>query len=160
MAALARFLADDCVFSSDEGTVITKAQYLGTHGKLPVAYDYSTNPWDFVVRLHVDAAVINSRTTHTEQFGDTDIISEQRRTETWLMKNGARLLIAIQWKNLPVNSRKPITVDVSLYKDYVGAYESRAGDDSERVFLKDGRLWSEAAGDVAEYLPAGPDAFF
>jgi ketosteroid isomerase-like protein len=160
MAALARFIADDCLFSTDDGLVILKTQYLEHMGKLPVEYDHSTNPRDFTVRLHGNTAVINFRTTAHERFGDTDIISEQRRTETWLKQHGSWLLIAIQAGNLPVNFRKPMAVDASVFKDYVGQYEWRPGDDVETVFLKDGRLWTQQGGDKDEYLPAGPDKFF
>jgi len=84
MAVLARYVAEDCLFSSDDGTVSTKTQYWEPMTKRPVAYDLSTNPRDFVIRIHGNTAVINFRTTVHEQFGEADIISEQRRTETWL----------------------------------------------------------------------------
>jgi hypothetical protein len=45
-------------------------------------------------------------------------------------------------------------------KDYAGEYVSRPGDDLEVIFAKDGKLWSHILNDVAEYLPAGGDAFF
>jgi ketosteroid isomerase-like protein len=159
-AALARYIAEDCLFSTDDGVVITKAQYLEHMGKLPIEYDHSTNPREFVVRLHGNTAVINFRTTAHEQFGDTDIIGQQRRTETWLKQNGSWVLIAIQWDNIPVNFRKPVAADPKVYKDYVGQYEWRPGDDVETVYFKDGKLWTQTGGDVDEYLPAGDDTFF
>ena len=160
MATLARYIAEDCLFSSDDGTVSTKTQYLQHMAKLPVAYDHSTNPRDFVVHVFQNTAVVNFRTTAHEQFGDDDIVSEQRRTETWLKQNGEWRLIAIQWNNLPVNFRKPVAIDAKTLKDYLGKYESRPGDDLETVFLKDGKLWSQIQKDVEEYMPAGGDSFF
>jgi len=158
--AAARYIADDCLFSTDDGVVITKAQYLEHMRKLPFEYDHSTNPREFVVRLHGDAAVINFRTTAHEQFTDADIISEQRRTETWLKQNGSWALIAVQWGNMPVNFRKPIAADPKVYKDFVGQYQWRPGDDIETVYLKASKLWTQMSGDVDEYLPAGVDTFF
>lgn len=160
MATLARYIAEDCVFSSDDGTLITKTQYLQHMAKLPAAYDHSTNPRDFVVRVHENTAVVNFRTTAHEQFGDRDILSEQRRTETWMKQNGKWQLLAIHWSNLPVNFRKPVTTDARKLKDYPGEYESRPGDELETVFLKDGKLWSQIQTEVEEYLPAGGDSFF
>jgi ketosteroid isomerase-like protein len=160
MATLARYIAEDCLFSSDDGTVLTKTQYLQHMAKLPVAYDHSTNPRDFVVHVFESTAVVNFRTTAHEQFGDDDIVSEQRRTETWLKQDGKWRLIAIQWNNLPVNFRKPVAIDATTLKDYLGKYESRPGDDLETVFLKDGKLWSQIQKDVEEYMPAGGDSFF
>ncbi len=52
VAGSARYVAADCIFSSDDGVVITKAKYYERLAKLPVAYDRSTNAREFVVRLH------------------------------------------------------------------------------------------------------------
>jgi len=96
VVASARYVADDCIFSSDDGTLTTKAKYYEHMAKLPVAYDHSMNARELVVRLHGDTAVINFRITVREQFGDADIVSEQRRTETWLKEKGSWVLIALQ----------------------------------------------------------------
>ena len=158
MKAAASYIADDCLFSSDDGTLITKAQYL-KFGQLPFEYDHSTNPREFVVRVYGNTAVINLRITGHEQFGDDDIVSEQRRTETWLKQNGTWLLIAMQWGNLPVNFRRPVTVDPNTYKNYAGQFELRPGL-VDTVVVKDGKLWSRLDEDEGEYLPLGSDTFF
>jgi hypothetical protein len=158
MKAAASFIADECIFSSDDGALITKTQYLKI-GDLPLAYDHSTDAREFVVRVYGNTAVINLRITGHEQFGDTDIISEQRRTETWLKQNGAWFLIAMQWGNLPVNFHKPVAVDANTYKDYVGQFELRPGT-VDTVVVKDGKLWSKLDDDEGEYLPLGSDTFF
>lgn len=159
-ATWARYVADDCVFSSDDGDLMTKGQMLENLKKRPPAYDQGVDARDYVVRIHGDTAVINYRITVHEQFGDTDIITEQRHTETNVKQNGSWLLIAEQWDNLPVNFRKPVAVDPKIFADYVGQYEWRQGDDVETVFLKDGKLWSQLGQDLDEYLPAGVDTFF
>ena len=160
LVSSARYVAENCLFSSDGGVLQTKSQYYEYFAKLPVEYDHSVNPRDFVVHVHGDAAVINFRTTTHERFGDNDIISEQRRTETWFKQNGTWLLIALQWDNLPVNFRTAVAVDTTRYKDYVGQYEWRPNGDIETVDFKDGKLWSYLGKDVDEYLPAGTDSFF
>jgi hypothetical protein len=158
--AVAGYFADDCLLSTDDGTMITKTQLMEHYRKTPAAYERLVDPRDHVVRLHGNTAVLNYRVTGHEQFGDTDIISEQRRTETWIKQGGSWLLVAVQWDNIPVNFRKPVTVGPNTFKDYVGEYEARPKDDVETIFLKDGRLWSRVGEDVAEYLPAGGDNFF
>lgn len=160
MAAWSRYVADDCIFSTDDGEIHTKAQAIAHVGKLPPDYDHSVNPRDYVVHVYGDAAVINFRITLHEQFTDADIISEQRQTETYVKRNGSWLLVARQWGNLPVNFHKPVAVDASVYKDYVGQYEWRPGDDLETVSVKDGQLWTKQGEDLDEYLPLGPDKFF
>jgi hypothetical protein len=62
---------------------------------------------------------------------------------------------------LPVNFRKPIAPAASVYKDYVGQYESRPGNDVETVSVKDGKLWSQIGkDDEDEALPLGSETFF
>jgi ketosteroid isomerase-like protein len=158
--AAARYVADDCLFSTDDGSLQTKAQWLDHIGKQLVGYDRLTNSRDFVVRMHGNVAVVNFRATAHEQYGDTDLISEQRRTETWIKQNGTWLLIAMQWDNMPVNLRKPAAVDPEVYKDYVGQYKLRPHGQVEIISANDGRLWSELGGEKDEYLPLGSDTFF
>ena len=157
--ASARYVAEDCLFSTDDGTLITKAQFFEHMRKKPVEYDRSTNPREFVVHVYGNTAVINFRVTTHEQFGDTDIISEQRRTETWHKQGDSWLLIAMQWDNLPVNFHKPGIANARIYKDYVGRYEWRPGT-TDNIIVKDGKLWSEMGGGADECLPAGGETFF
>jgi hypothetical protein len=127
--------------------------------KMPTEYDQITSSRDFVVRLHGDTAILNLRVTGNERFGAAEIVSEQRRTETWMKQNGSWLLIAAQWGNIPVNFRKPVTVDAKVFADYVGDYIWRQ-EMIDVVSIKDGKLWSHLDGDVVEYLPAGNESFF
>lgn len=160
MAAWSRYVADDCIFSTDDGTLETKAQFVEHVGKLPPDYDHSVNPRDYVIHVYGNTAVINFRITGHEQFTDADIISEQRQTETYVKQNGSWLLVARQWGNLPVNFRKPVAVDTNVYRDYVGQYEWRPRGDVDIVSVKDGKLWSQFGTDEGEYLPLSSDTFF
>jgi YD repeat-containing protein len=160
-AAWARYVAEDCIFSDDDGNVCTKAQVMEHTKNLRPGYDRSLDPRDFVVHVYGNTAVVNFRDTVHEQFGDSDIISEQRRTETFLKQNGSWLLIAVQYGNLPVNFRKPVAVDGSAYKDYVGQYQWRPGWDVDIVSVKNAKLWTHLGGDEEEeYFPLGSETFF
>jgi hypothetical protein len=160
MAAWSRYVVQDCIFSTDDGTLATKAGFIEHNKKMPPEYDHSENPRDYVIHVYGDTAVINFRITVHEQFTDADIISEQRQTETYVKQNGSWLLVARQWGNLPVNFHKPVAVDGSLYKDYVGEYQWRPLDDVETVSLRGGKLWSQFGKDEDEYLPLGSETFF
>lgn len=159
LAAYSRYVADDCIFSGDTGNVGTKAQLMEHVGKLPTEYDHSVNPRDYLVHIYGDTAVLNLRYTNHERFTDSDLISEMRMTETYIKRNGAWLLVARQWGKIPLNFRKPASVDTSVYKDYVGVYEWRP-DDLETISVKDGRLWTESGSDREEFFPLGADQFF
>lgn len=160
-AAWSRLVADDCIYSTDDGEIDTnvKAHTL-EHWKLPLAYEHAVNPRDYVVHVYGNTAVLNYRVTIHEQFTDADIISEQRYTATYIKQNGSWLLIARQWGNLPVNFHKPVAVDTSVYKDYVGQYEWRPLDDVETISVKDGKLWSQFPKEEDEYLPLSSHTFF
>jgi hypothetical protein len=159
--AWSRYVADDCIFSGDNGARTTKAQSIELlKKKLPLEYDHSVNQRDYVVHIYRNTAVINYRVTAHERFADTDIITEQRDTDTDIKQNGARLLVARQWVNVPVNLRRPVAIDTSVYKDCVGQYEWRPLDDVETISMRDGRLWTQSGKDLDEYFPLGADSFF
>jgi hypothetical protein len=158
-ATWSRLVADDCMYSNDDGVFVknSKAHQMELW-KLPPAYDHQVNRRDYVVHVYANTAVLNYRVTVHEQFTDADIISEQRYTETYIKQNGSWLLIAKQWGNLPVNFRKPVAVDTSVYKDYVGKYQSRPLGRVETVSVKDGKLWTDFGDE--EYSPLGSETFF
>jgi hypothetical protein len=160
-AAWSPFVADDCIYSTDDGALSTdvKAKTI-EHWKKPLEYDRETNARDYVVHLYGNTAVVNLRVTGHEQFTDSDIISEVRETETYIKQNGSWVLVAKQWGLRPVNFHKPVVVDTSAYKDYVGQYQWRPLDEVETVSLKDGKLWSNLGGDQDEALPLGSETFF
>jgi ketosteroid isomerase-like protein len=159
--AWSRYVADDCIFSTDDGIVRTKAQLMAHVGKLPPEYDHSMNSRDYLVHVYGDTAVLNLRLTGHEQFTDSDIVSEIRMTETYIKQDGRWLLIARQWGKIPTNFRKPVAVDTSIYKDYVGQYEWRPLDDVQTISVKDGRLWTQSGNEAPEeLLPLGTDSFF
>jgi len=161
-ATFSRLVADDCIYSDDDGVLDTNLKaHILEHWKLPLAYDHGVNPRDYVIHVYGNTAVLNYRVTIHEQFTDADIISEQRYTETYIKQNGLWLLIAKQWGNLPVNFHKPVAVDTSVYKEYVGQYEWRPLDQAETVSVKDGKLWTDFGEDMdEEYFPLGSETFF
>jgi ketosteroid isomerase-like protein len=161
-ATYSRLVADDCIYSDDDGILDTNPKvHILELWKLPLAYDHGVNPREYVIHVYGNTAVLNYRLTLHEQFTDADIISEQRYTETYIKQNGSWLLVAKQWGNLPVNFHKPVAVDASVYKDYVGRYEWRPLEQTETVSLKDGKLWTDFGEAMdEEYFPLGTETFF
>ena len=161
-ATFSRLVADDCIYTDDDGVLDTNPKVnILELWKLPLAYDHGVNPRDYVVHVYGNIAVLNYRLTLHEQFTDADIISEQRYTLTYIKQNGSWMMVAMQWGNLPVNFHKPVTVDTSVYKDYVGQYEWRPLDQLETVRVKDGKLWTDFGENMdEEYSPLGSETFF
>lgn len=156
------YVADDCIFSDDEGQVTTKAEIIEHLRKMPLAYDRSENHREFMVRIHGDTAVLNFRLTAHERFTDSDIITEMRHTETFVRSGGSWLLIAEQWGALPLNFRSPVKTDSLRFKDYIGRYEWRPDGPIDNVSLRDGKLFSRLVGESEdhEYKPLASDVFF
>lgn len=155
-----RYTADDCVFSGDGGVLLTKAEVLERFKKLPREYDYGDNRRDYIVHVYGDTAVVNFVVTTHEKFTDTDIVTDQRATETFVRRSGSWLLVARQWATVPANQRRPVQLDAARYRDYVGQYQSRPLEDVETVLVRDGRLWTKFGTYEQEYLPLGSDSFF
>jgi ketosteroid isomerase-like protein len=157
-----RYVADDCIYSDDDGVVDTNVKaHIKDLWKMPHEYEYGVNPRDYVIHVYGNTAVMNYRVTLHEQFTDSDIISEQRYTLTYIKQNGSWLLVARQWGNMPVNFHRPVAVDTSVYKDYVGEYEWRPLDQAETVSVKDGKLWTDFGENMdEEYFPLGSETFF
>lgn len=94
-AAWARFVADDCLFVLDDGSLFSKDGMLAYYKKVSTAYDRNESPRDYVVRVHGNTAVLAYRLTGHEQLGSTDLITDVRRSETLIKQNGAWLLIVM-----------------------------------------------------------------
>ena len=156
-AAWSRQVADDCLFSDEDGILQTKARLMEHLMKLPTAYDHEVDPRDYVVHLYGDTAAVTSRVTDHEQFTDSDIISEMRRTETYVKQNGSWLLICEAMGLVACKFSKARCRDPRTYNGYIGQYEWRPGL-VDTVVVKDGKLWSQLGEeDEGEYWPLGSD---
>ena len=156
--SLARYIADDCIFTDDIGRVFTKAQFLNDNS--PPEYDQVGNRRNFIVHVHGNEAVLNYQATEHERYGDADVITELRVTESYVKQNGVWLLTAKQWGVVPVNLRKPLAGETRVFRDYVGDYEWRPVVEVETTSVKDGRLWSNIGSFEEEWFPMGADTFF
>jgi hypothetical protein len=160
LEAWSGYVAEDCIFSGDDASLMTKAQMIAYYKKVPADYDRALDPREYTVHLYGNTAVVNLRATDHEPAGGIDITGEQRRTETFINRNGAWIAVAIQWSALPVNHRKPVSTEGRSLQEYVGEYRARPKDDVETISIKDGKLWSQTGkdGDWCEY--AGGETFF
>jgi hypothetical protein len=160
LGAWSGYVADDCIFSGDDGSFLTKSQMIAYYRKVPAEYDRALDPREYTIHFYGDTAVVNLRATDHEPAGGIDITGEQRRTETFIRRNGSWIAVAIQWSALPVNHRKPVSTEGRSFQEYAGEYRARPKDDIETISIKDGRLWSQTGkdGDWCEY--AGGETFF
>ena len=87
LAFLDRILAEDYLFTSPEGEVLTKAQMVAglKSGEDVVS---SVVNLDMKVRVYEDAAVVTGHSIYRETVKGKDISGEYRWTDTWIKKGG------------------------------------------------------------------------
>lgn len=160
MGTFSRYTADDYYSTDEFGIVQTKGQLIEQMDRKPLTYSHDFDARDYVVHMYGDTAVVFDRITVHEKFGNADIVTEQRRTETYVKRGGSWQAIAVQQTNLPINFREPVAIDAAILNDYGGQYQWRVGDATDRIFVKDGKLWSAFGGPPEEAFPLGADTFF
>ena len=119
--AWSAYVADDCIFTTDDGEITTKAKIIQHMRSMPQADDHSEDLRDFVVHVYGDTAVLNVRFTAHEQFNLSDIVTEMREMETFIRRAGSWLLVARQWEPLPINFRRPAVANPSSTRTTPGA---------------------------------------
>jgi ketosteroid isomerase-like protein len=87
IAFLERILAEDYMFTTPEGEVLTKAELLAEmkSGEDVVA---SAMTHDMKVRVYGEAAVVTGHSSYQETVKGKDISGEYRWTDTWIKKDG------------------------------------------------------------------------
>src|SRR5579863_7060336 len=58
MAAWSTYVADDCIFSDDDGQIKTKSEIAEIGRELPFAYDHFEDARDFIVHVYGSTAVL------------------------------------------------------------------------------------------------------
>ncbi|MGA2363064.1 MAG: nuclear transport factor 2 family protein [Candidatus Aminicenantales bacterium] len=84
---LDRILAEDYMFTSPEGEVLTKAQMLAMLKSGEDVVSSAVNH-DLKVRVYGDAAVVTGYSTYKETVKGKDISGQYRWTDTWIKKAG------------------------------------------------------------------------
>ena len=92
--ALSRILADDFVYTDDEGRVADKAQYIETAVNLIRVQSYSVD--DVAVRLAGDAAVVTGRWSGKLAVRGADASGDFRYTDTLVRRGGRWQVLASQ----------------------------------------------------------------
>jgi ketosteroid isomerase-like protein len=87
VAFMDRIMADDATWTSPEGIVSTKAQYLASFKSLE-GVDTSWVNDEMKVRVYGDTAVVTGRTTFKWTNKGKDFSGQERWTDTWVKLAG------------------------------------------------------------------------
>jgi len=154
-----QYLANDVVFTGDDGRTLTKQQFLEELRPLPKGYSGSIKLENPQVRNTADTTVISYDLLEHENVLDQMLTVHYHTTDTWLLRNGKWQMIASQALRQYAD---PIVgaVNPSKLDDYVGTYQL-SPDVQYVVSGADGRLLGQRTGRAKEdLLPETPDVFF
>ena len=147
-----RYLADDCIYSDENGRTLNKAQLLEDLRPLPAGYSGTIKIEESQIRVYKDAAVIANRMIENETIYGQKIITEYHATETYVKRDGRWQMIASHVTVIP-SERKSITLNPKSLDDFTGQYEMAPGV-TYTITRKGDKLIGQRAGRSEEELLA------
>lgn len=158
-APWAKAMAEDCLFSDENGATMTKAKFLEELRPLPAGYSGHIkleNP-QFIAAS--DTAVLTYDMAEEETVFGQELHARYHATDTWVQRAGTWQLLASQVVRLG-GDPPAAQVSAELLKEYAGTYEL-APSVKYVVTVEGGALWGERTGRKKEQLfPETRDVFF
>jgi hypothetical protein len=117
-----KYLADTCLYSSEDGRTLTKAQLLEELRPLPTGYVGKLRVANPQVRQHGDTAIITYDAMEELEIHGQMIKTRFHTTDTYIKQDGRWQMIASQVIVIP-SDLKPVELSSKLLDDYVGEYQ-------------------------------------
>jgi ketosteroid isomerase-like protein len=153
-----RYLADDCIYTDENGRTLNKAQLIEDLRPLPSGYSGTITIAESQVRIYGDAAVIANRLIENEVIYGQKIIAEYRATETYVRRDGRWQMLASHVIVIP-SERKSIALKLQSLDDFTGQYEMAPGV-TYSIARKGDKLIGQRAGRSEEELLAMAENIF
>jgi len=154
-----KYLADTCLYNSEDGRTLTKSQLLEELRPLPQGYIGKLRMANPQVREYGDTAIITYDAMEELEIYGQMIKTRFHTTDTYLRRAGQWQMIASQVLVVP-GELAPVKLNPKLYDEYVGEYALAPGV-TYRVRREGGRLTGQRAGrEKEELLPESADSFF
>ncbi len=155
-------LAEDCVYTSEEGYVQTKAELLKEFEPLPKGFSGSIHVRDLTVRaLGADGAVVHYWADETETVFGQVLKTSYISTDSYRREAGAWKMVASESTVVP-RDMDPVPVDPKVFSSLVGEY--RISPDAPHpylVFLRDGQLFGgRDEKSATRLIPLSPLVYF
>jgi ketosteroid isomerase-like protein len=125
LEAYSNFLAEDCIFTDDDGQRTDKAATV-KHFREHAGHGHSKQT-EIVVHPYGDAAVATFHQSVIEDAFGSTVHSDLEITETYVRVNGRWLLAAQQATPIPWANHPPAKVDPARYDEYAGNYQISPG---------------------------------
>lgn len=154
-----RYLADTCLYSSEDGRTLTKSQLLEELRPLPEGYIGKLRVANPQVRQYGDTAIITYDAMEELEIHGQKIKTRFHTTETYLKREGRWQMIASQVLVVP-SDLTPVELSPKLFDDYAGEYEL-APRVTYTVSREGNKLFGQREGRGKEELfPESADRFF
>src|SRR5262245_11327549 len=151
VAVWQRYLAEDCIYTDEEGNVKTKEDLLKELKPLPKSYIGSIKMGDPKVFVEENVIVLSHRDREELEVYGQKQVTYFHSTDTWTkIQNGQWKLAAVQVMAIP-NERKPIAVDPNKLDAYVGQYQL-APDVIYTITREGNKLFGQRTGRAKEEL--------
>ena len=147
-----RYLADDCIYSDENGRTLNKAQLLEDLRPLPAGYSGTITIAESQIRVHKDAAVIANRMIENETIYGQKLVTEYHATETYVKRDGRWQMLASHVIVVP-SERKSIALNPQSLDAFTGQYEMAPGV-TYTITRKGDKLIGQRAGRSEEELLA------
>ncbi|MES1245234.1 MAG: nuclear transport factor 2 family protein [Acidobacteriota bacterium] len=154
-----RYLDDKVLYTSEDGTVVTKKELVEGIRPLPPGVAGTIKVIDFQVARHGDVAVASYLNDEHETYHGHELHCQYRTTDTWLKTPAGWRLIAGQV--LAVRTDPPaVALTPAQMDEYVGSYQLSA-DVAYEIRRTAGGLEGQQTGRKAEPIKAeAPDVLF
>jgi hypothetical protein len=153
------YLADECVFTTEDGETLTKKEMIDQIHPLPPGYSGTLKMANPKARDYGFMAVISYDAMETEQIHGQTLATRYHTTDTYLYRSGHWQMVASQ--GLAVPRDPPLAaVDPKVYDAYIGTYQL-APEVTYTVTREGAKLFGQRSGRPREeLLPEAVDRFF
>jgi hypothetical protein len=152
-------LADDAIYSAEDGRVLTKADLKAELRPLPAGYEGRIEPTELLLRRHGDLAVLSHLDLETLVLHGQRVEDRYRTTDVYLCRGGAWKLVASHV--LALESDPPaVALDAAVLRRYAGTY-ALSPSATYTVTVEGGRLMGQRSGGrKGELLAEAEGVFF
>ena len=154
-------LADDCLYTSEDGQVQSKTELVKSLRPLPKGFTGGIKVVDFQLRHAGDAVVAHYIADEWEDVFGQHLHTRYVSTDTWAPRGGAWRIVATQTTVVP-RDEDPVPVDPKAFAAVLGTYSfDPAKQRVYKVFLRGGKLYG--GGDeksATQLIPLSPRVYF
>jgi hypothetical protein len=154
-------MADDCIYTSEDGLVQSKAEVVKSIQPLLNGFSGGIKVEEFQVREAGGAVVTHYIADEWEVVFGQHLHTKYVSTDTWAPRDGKWQFVATHTTVVP-RDEDPVPVDPKAFAAVVGTYSfDPTGKRVYKVFMRDGKLYGGSDADKAtQLIPLSPLVYF